>query len=97
MLFKCIVMREMHFNIVFNISIPYPLEILKRIIWSSPLKQNFSVVFCSCKITFYFSQNHVYLVLWYDVKSATLDSLICPWFGYGGGNDSTVRENTTAS
>lgn len=33
----------------------------------------------------------------YDVKSATLDSLICPWFGYGGGNDSTVRENTTAS
>lgn len=77
--------------------IPYPLEIWKRIIWSSPLKQNSSVVFCSCKITFYFSQNCMHIVLWYDVKSATLDSLIYIWFGYGRGNDSTVRENTTAS
>lgn len=90
-------MRELHIKIAFNIIHTIPSGNFKK----NNLKFPFKTKVFSCILFLqgnsYFSQNCVHMVLWYDVKSATLDSLICTWFGYGRGNDSTVRENTTAS
>lgn len=81
------------------LSIPYPLEILKKNTLKFPFKTKFfsCILFLQDHFFFIFSQNCVHMVLQSDVKSATLDCRICIWFGYSRGNDSTVRENTTAS